>query len=143
VLVSVLAVGATLAGCGDDDASAVGSTKDWCALVEDIDVSFNSTDNSSDPFDVKQGEYAVINAKLDDLTDGLDVVPEESRDAVGQSIAWATKLTDVLVDVENEEEASELLFGENGVFAEEEGIDPAGAAWILETCGVDIDGDES
>jgi hypothetical protein len=85
----------------------------------------------------------VINAKLDDLTDGLDVVPEESRDAVGQSIAWATKLTDVLVDVETEEEASELLFGENGVFAEEEGIDPAGAAWILETCGVDIDGDES
>lgn len=137
---TALVAGVLVVGCGDDDERAVGSVEEWCALVERVDAGFESTDSSSDPFEVKQEEYAAINAQLDDLADSVDLVTPESRDAVETALTWATEMTDLLTGAESEEEAAELLFGEEGMLTEEQPVDPAGVEWILETCGVDIDG---
>jgi hypothetical protein len=138
----VLLLAMAAMGCGDDQ-DALGSVEEWCAQVEEIDAQFEATDLSSDPFEVKQREYAEINAALDELTDAIDLVPSDQRAAVGAAVTFATEFTDVIVGAESEEQAGELLFGEESVVAGEQDLDPAGAAWILDTCGVDINGDES
>jgi hypothetical protein len=138
----VLLLAVAALGCGDDQ-DALGSVEEWCAQVEEIDAQFEATDSSSDPLEVQQREYAEINAALDELTDAIDLVPSDQRADVGTAVDFATEFTDIIVGAESEEEAGELLFGEESIVAREQDLDPAGAAWILDNCGVDIDGDES
>ena len=134
----------TLTACGDDDAAAgtsIDSIDEWCSVIDDVDNRFETTDNSSDAFDVKQEQYQEINALLNDLDASVDIVDPDARDAVAETIAWAVTFTDVFVAADSEQTLSEELFGEDGVFAEQEEVDPAGAAWIDEHCGVDVNGE--
>lgn len=134
---------ATLAtACGDDGGSTasvdvgISSRDEWCAVVAEVDELFTTTDNSSEEFPVKQVGYEDIGRLLAQLEDGLDHVDASDRQAVATSIAWARSLTDVMTDATDEQEAGRLL---EPIFASGEDGD-AGAPWIRDNCGIDIDG---
>ena len=110
----------------------------WCSVVEQIDARFDGVDSSDDEFAVKQADYAGIGRLLDQLISGLTHVEAGVRADVRGAAERAQVITDALVDAADEAEAEANL---EAVFATEEpsGADAA-AAWILDTCDVDIDG---
>ncbi len=110
---------------------------EWCAVVGEVDELFTTTDNSSDEFPVKQVSYENIGRLLAQLEDGLDLVEDAARPAVATSVDWATRLTDAFVAATDEQDAGRLL---EPLFATSEEDSGAGAPWILDTCGIDIDG---
>jgi hypothetical protein len=90
---------------GDDDqkAAAIDSAEEWCTEIKDADDRFETADNSGDPFDVKQDRYWEINATLHDLTDSIELVDADSRNAVDETIRWAITFTEVWIDANGEE----------------------------------------
>lgn len=135
---ATLALVTLASACGDDKEEADLTRDEWCALADDIDDQFSAADNLSAPFAERQAAYGRIGAGLRELAASIDVVDADSRAAVSESIGWAVALTDAVVAAESDDALADDLFGENGILADEP--DPAGAAWILEKCGVDIDG---
>ena len=127
--------------CDEDEKSAM-SKDEWCASVKSIDEQFTAVDNSDDPFEDKQDAYNDIKADLEELADSIDTVDEEQRDAVQADLEWAIKLSEVVLDADDEASLEEAFFAEDGLFAEQEQLDPAGAQWILDNCDVDINGEE-
>lgn len=110
---------------------------EWCAVIAEVDELFDATDNSDDDFPVKQIAYANIDRLLAQLEDGLDQVDTSARQAVATSIGFAASITDALVGATDEQDAErrvEPLFE-----AGDEDEIGAGAPWVLENCGIDID----
>lgn len=140
LLASAIATVPFVAGCGSDsDSAADGFDQDrWCATAKQVDDRFTSVDNSDDEFSVKQAGYEEIGGLLDRLIDNIDQVDASSRTEVEETIERAHELTDTFVAASDEAEAGEKL---ETFFSEGESVaSPAAAKWILDTCGVDIDG---
>jgi hypothetical protein len=110
---------------------------DWCAVVDEVDELFDATDNSSEEFAAKQVSYENIGRLLAQLEDGLDQVDAAARQAVATSVGWAVGITDAMVTATDAQDAERLL---ESAFAASEGESGAGAPWILDNCGIDIDG---
>lgn len=110
----------------------------WCSVVEQVDERFEEVDSSDDEFAVKQADYAGIGRLLDQLIAGLDHVEAAARVDVGGAAEGAKVITDAYADAVDEAEAAEKL--EAAFEAEQPSGAAAAAAWILDTCDVDIDG---
>jgi hypothetical protein len=111
----------------------------WCTVADEVDTRFEAVDNSGDEFLVQQVGYAGIGRLLDQLLAAIDQVDADARDSVQEALEWAHQITDAFAgaaDFEAAEEALAPIFeGEAPPrqFAE-------ATTWILDTCGVDIDG---
>lgn len=141
LLVMAVATVPFVASCGTDGDSTASEGFDrdqWCATAKQVDDRFTSVDNSDDEFSVKQAGYEEIGGLLDTLIDNIDQVDASSRTEVEAAIERAHELTDTFVAAPDEAEAGEQL---ESFFSEGESVaSPAAAKWILDTCGVDIDG---
>lgn len=116
----------------------VTSVDEWCQVAEETDDLFFETDNSDMEFPERQIAYQGIQRLVAQLSDGLDVVDAEVRDEVESMVGWTSTIADAMVDAADGAAAEEALmeiFGEEGVQS-----DPVAADWILDRCGVDIDG---
>lgn len=116
----------------------VTSLDEWCRVVEQTDDLFSDTDSSDMEFPDRQVAYQGIQRLLAQLSDGLDAVDAMVRDRVETMIDGAATIADAMVAAEDGAAAEEALmevFGTEGVQS-----DPVAADWILDRCGVDIDG---
>lgn len=114
----------------------VDTEDEWCSVVGEVDALFESVDNSSDDFATKKLGYEAIRRLLSQLSSAIDLVDEDARPDVHASLAFGANVAvafTTAADVEEAEEALAPLF---------DGIDEGlpGAAWVLETCEVDING---
>jgi hypothetical protein len=110
----------------------------WCAVVEEVDGRFEEVDNAGEDFAVAQVSYAGIGRLLDQVIAAIDQVDAEVRDEVLAGIEVAHEITDAYADAADVGEAEENL---EPIFTSGEPIaSEAAVAWILDTCGVDIDG---
>ena len=140
--VGVVALALMATACDEEDSgSGIDSTEEFCASVKDIDDRFFEADmnESGDDFETQQAAYREINERLDTLADSMDVVDEESRDAVAATIDWGIDLTNIIDEADSVEELEAALFAEDSsIWAEQDELDPAGEEWISDTCNVDI-----
>lgn len=111
----------------------------WCAVVEEVDVRFEEVDTAGEEdFAVAQASYAGIGRLLDQVIAAIDQVDSEVRDEVLAGIEVARQITSAYVNAADMGEAEEHL---EPIFTSGEPIaSEAAVAWILDTCGVDIDG---
>ena len=143
-----LLLAAALSACGDDGSasatdSPTGTTiadrTEWCAVVADVDERFEAVDNSGDDFRTRQAAYAEINTLLGDLSSSIAVVDDDVREDINASLAWAANIASAFVSATDETSAASAL---EAIFQEvpEDQTSLPGSDWILENCGVDIDG---
>lgn len=110
----------------------------WCAVVEEVDVRFEEVDTGGEEFAVQQAGYAGVGRLLDQVLAAIDQVDAQVRDEVRSAVERAHEITDAFVDAAEFEEAEENL---EPIFNSGEPIgSPAAVQWILDNCGVDIDG---
>jgi hypothetical protein len=115
----------------------VDNTEEWCSVIGQIDELFSSVDGSDDDFAVKQLGYEGIRRLLAQVRAGLEFVDEDARADVGAALSWAADLVTTLVWVRDEAETEALLVP---IFERMEDAALPGADWVLEHCGVDING---
>ena len=109
-----------------------------CDVVTEIDDLFDEIDNSSDEFAVKQIGYENIRRLAAQMADGLDVVDASDRGDLEATARFVDAMTSVFVDAADMDEAEKALVPvfetiENGI---------PGGEWILDHCGVDVNGDD-
>jgi len=115
----------------------VDNADEWCSVIGQIDELFTTVDGSDDEFAVKQLGYEGIRRLLAQVRAGLEFVDADAQADVGSSLAWATDLVTALVWARDEAETEALV---EPIFERmTEGALP-GADWILQHCGVDING---
>ena len=110
---------------------------EWCAVIGEVDVLFDATDNNDDEFAVKQVAYEGIRRLLVQLEDGLDQIDAAVREDISATLAFAANLVNTLIAAEDEAAAREAL---EELFEGVQGDDRLpGAQWISDNCGVDVD----
>lgn len=117
---------------------AITDRDQWCAVVGETDELFTAADTEGDEFPVRQVSYENIRRLIAQLEDGLDQVDTTDRDLVATSLTSAGSIAEAFTIATDEQDAERLIqpiFEATG----EDGLN-AGAPWILDNCGVDIDG---
>jgi hypothetical protein len=145
VVVTAALTAAGLAACGDDGAGAAASAApaittraEWCTVVGEVDDAFLAADTSDAPFAERQAQYAAIADDLGRLVEAVDLVDEPNRADVAASLAFGANVANAVVGADDADAAAAAvseLIGERG-----ERVELPGAGWILDACGVDIDG---
>lgn len=109
----------------------------FCDVVTEIDDLFDEIDNSSDDFSVKQIGYENIRRLAAQMKAGLDVVAEADRAELEETAMFVDAMTSAFVEAVDMDEAEKALVP---IFETiEDGI--PGGQWILDNCGVDVNGD--
>ncbi len=138
-----LAVVAPLAACGDDDdddagASAFASIDEWCASIGEVDELFLSADTEGADFATRQGQYDTIRDRIEELRSSVDLVDADARASVSESLDFGILIAGAFADATDDAAAVaaiEEIFGQ-----EDLQIGEVGVTWILDNCGVDLDG---
>jgi hypothetical protein len=134
---SLALLAAIATACGSDPpADAIADRAEWCAVIADVDEQFAAADSSTDSFEAKQTAYAEIRVQVARLAAAIDLVDESARADVADGLAFATDLTSALVDAADEQAAEAAL----GPIYEGLDGDVTGGEWVLDECGVDING---
>jgi hypothetical protein len=107
---------------------------EWCAVVVEVDELFYVTDISSEGLVVKQVGYQNIGRLLAQLEDQVDA---SARQAVATSLDLTASITDAWVAATDGQDVERRL---EPILAAGEEERVAGAPWILENCGIDIEG---
>ncbi|MGK2949041.1 MAG: DUF4399 domain-containing protein [Acidimicrobiales bacterium] len=110
----------------------------WCSVVGEVDELFVAADTEGDEYPVRQVAYENIRRLLTQLSDADEQVDASVRDDVTEAIEFATLLATTFADATDAAAAEatlEEVFGLEGIQG-----DGTGATWILDECGVDIDG---
>lgn len=114
----------------------VRSSDDFCAVVGEIDELFESVDNSSDDFATKQIGYENIRRLAEQAKQGVDQIEASARNDVAATVTFAGDLAAALASAESPQAAEAAVAP---IFeAVPDGL--PGAEWVLDTCGIDIDG---
>jgi hypothetical protein len=116
----------------------IAEREDWCAVVGEVDVLFSDTDTNGEEFAARQIGYENVRRLIAQLTDALDQVDADARDDVAEALDVGSTIASAFAEAEDEDAAIaavEEIFSVEGVQS-----DGAGATWILDTCGIDIDG---
>jgi hypothetical protein len=116
----------------------VTSQEEWCAVIEEVDGLFTAADSSSEDFTVRQGQYEGIRRLLAQATEAMDEVDEDVRSDVAAALAQASDIAGTFADAADAAAAEAALQATFGAAGAQPG--PEAAAWILDTCDVDIDG---
>ncbi len=126
-----------LSACGSDDGSdGIAGEQEWCATIGDVDDLLASAD-SIDDFADARAVYEQAGGDVQRLIAAVDVVDESVRSDVTTTLQWVAELTSAIADAPDEAAADAALAP---FFESFPGTDDRlpGDAWILETCGVDI-----
>ena len=105
-------------------------------MIKEVDDLFTAADGSSEDFAVRQVQYEGIRRLLAQATDGIDQVDEANRADVTAALVQASSIAGTFADAADAaaaEAALQAIFGTTGAQPSE-----AAAAWILDTCQVDI-----
>ncbi len=110
----------------------------WCTVIEETDDLFVANDDDEIEFAVRQVGYENIRRLIAQLSDGLDQVHAQVRDDVAAAIEFGRTYAQAYIDSDDYQGVEAALMDAYG----DEGIqsDGPGSTWILDTCGVDIDG---
>lgn len=108
----------------------------WCAVIGEVDVMFDTVDNSDDEFAAKQVGYENIRRLIDQLTDAIGLVDEDARVDITAALSFADTLVTAMVDAADLAEAEQAMVPIFESIGDEEEF--PGSEWILETCDVDI-----
>jgi hypothetical protein len=109
-----------------------------CAVLAEADELFTEADTGGAEFPDRQVMYENVRRLFAQMTAALDQVDAEARDAVAEAFALGTDLSTAFAEAADEAgavAAVQAIYGTAGVQS-----DGPGATWILDTCGVDIDG---
>lgn len=116
----------------------VRSEEDFCAVAKEVDEQFIAVDALGEDFAATQVAHEGIGRLLAQLQAGLGYTPEEVRADLAESFAFLSGLSSAFTDSATIEEAEAKLGpiyeGANA------GQHPAGDAFLLETCGIDVNG---
>jgi hypothetical protein len=117
---------------------AITDRDQWCAVVGETDELFTAADTDGDKFPIRQVAYENIRRLIAQLEDALDQVDSTDRDLVATSLTSADRIAEAFTIATDEQNAERLI---QPIF-EAVGANElnAGAPWILDNCGVDIDG---
>lgn len=116
----------------------VTSREEWCAVIEEVDGLFTAADGSSEDFAVRQVQYEGIRRLLAQATEAVDEVDEDVRPEVAAALAQASDIAGTFADAADAAAAEAALQATFGAAGAQPG--PEAAAWILDSCGVDIGG---
>jgi hypothetical protein len=110
----------------------------WCTVIGETDELFTAADTEGDEFPVRQVAYENIRRLIAQLSDAAEQVDADVRDDVTEALDFAAVIASTFVeaaDADAAQAAVEEVFGSEGVQS-----DGTGGTWILDNCGVDIDG---
>lgn len=111
---------------------------EWCAVAGEVDELFSATDTGGEEFPVRQVGYENVGRLITQLSGALNQVDADARSDVAEALDNGTAIASAFVEASDEEAATDALmeiFGPEGIQG-----DTAGATWIQDSCGVDIDG---
>ena len=114
------------------------STRDeWCKAIRELDVLFTETDTNGEPFAVRQVGYENAHRLLEQLDEAIEEVDATARADVGAALEVGMTIAATFSEGADEQSAFDevqaVLQASNATLA-------AGAPWINQECGVDIDG---
>jgi hypothetical protein len=122
----------------DTIAVTVGVTtpEEWCGVIKEVDDLFAAADGSSEEFAVRKVQYEGIRRLLAQLIAAGDQVDADVRAEVTAALEQASDIAGTFADAADADAAQAALLDVYGVA----GAQPsqAAAAWILDTCQVDI-----
>lgn len=114
----------------------IGSQDEWCAVVGEVDELFAANDEEEE-FATQQGIVENARRLLTQLSASTEFVDDSVRADVDETIATALNYSAAIAQAADEaaaEAALAPLYEPSPEGAEE------ASSWILDTCGVDIDG---
>lgn len=114
----------------------VENQQQWCSVISEIEAMFESFDNSDDDFATQRIVFENTRRLAAQAMAGLDHVDADVRDDVFVSLTFVSDFSAALATADTPEEADAAL----SAIYDREPDRPLGAEWILQACGVDIDG---
>lgn len=113
----------------------IGSQDEWCAVVGEVDELFAANDEEEE-FATQQGIVENARRLLKQLSASTEFVDDSVRADVDETVAMTLEFSAVIAQAADEAAAEAALapLFESAPEGEEDA-----AAWILDTCGVDID----
>lgn len=116
----------------------IDSVDEFCDVFAEADALLTAMEPSTDEFAVQKVSVENARRLMAQLTDALGVIDAAERADVAAVVDAGRTMMEVILAAESEAEATEQLWGENSVLPGDDELD-AGAAWLLDTCGVSID----
>ncbi len=113
----------------------IASQEEWCAVVGEVDELFSANDEEEE-FATQQGIVENARRLLTQLSASTEFVDDSVRADVDETVAMTLEFSAALAGAADEAAAEAALAPLFGSSPEGE---EAAAAWILDTCGVDID----
>lgn len=118
--------------------------EELCAVIKDTDVLFEEADTGGAEFPDRKVMYENIRRLFVQLDDGLDQVDSDVQDSVAQAFTFGSSIATAFAEAADEASAVaaiETIYGTEGVQSGADSPWAEGSAWVLEQCGVDIDGE--
>lgn len=109
-----------------------------CAVITEVDELFEEADTGGAEFPDRRVMYENIRRLFAQMDAAIDLVDAAVRSDVAQAFAFGSTIAAAFADAADEAAAVaavESVYGTEGIQS-----DGPGATWILDTCGVDIDG---
>jgi hypothetical protein len=122
----------------------IASRDELCAVIGVVDVLFEEADTGGAEFADRKVMYENIRRLFVQLDDGLDQVDADVRDSVAQAFTFGSDIATAFAEAADEASAVaaiEAIYGTVGVQSGADSPWAGGSAWVLEECGVDIDGE--
>jgi hypothetical protein len=85
--------------------AGVVSVEEWCSVIDEVDALFAQTDNSADPFEVKQIGYENIGRLFAQVSTGLTLLDPDDREAVAADINFGVRIITALTQAADEQAA--------------------------------------
>lgn len=117
--------------------AGISSPEEWCDVVGETDVLFEEVDTNGEDFPLRQVGYENLRRLFAQLDEAIDQVDAETRDAVVAALDVGTAITTAFIDASDEEEAAAQV---QGIIQSAGPTFEAASPWIVDTCGVDING---
>ncbi len=114
----------------------IGSQDEWCAVAGEVDELFSANDEEEE-FATQQGIVENARRLLTQLSASTEFVDDSVRADVDETVAMTLEFSAALAGAADEAAAEAALAA---LFESSPEGEEAASAWILDTCGVDIDG---
>lgn len=117
--------------------AGISDQEEWCGAIGEVDELFTAADTNGDDFATRQIEYENLHRLIAQLDGAIDKVDAVARNDVAGALQVGLAITAAFVEGTDESSAFEKV---QGILQSGEDALAAGAPWITETCGVDING---
>jgi len=111
------------------------SQDEWCAVVGEVDELFAANDEDAE-FATQQGIFENARRLLTQLSASTEVVDDSARADVEETVSMTMEFSAVIAQAADEASAEAALAP---LFESSPDGEAEAAAWIMDTCAVDID----